>query len=152
MKQVYRFCLCIFIVFGIVCSVALAQEEWMPDPNLRQAVHEKLNLPRNTRLTVLHLERLYDLVVLESNIADLQGLEHAVNLRFLHLSSSRIVDLTPLAELFSLQTLKLYHNNISDLTPLAGLTSLQELGLEGNNISDITPLSNLTAISSFGIG
>ena len=118
----------------------------MPDPNLRQAVHEKLNLPRNTRLTVLHLERLYDLVVLESNIADLQGLEHAVNLRFLHLSSSRIADLMPLVELFSLQTLRLYHNNISDLTPLAGLTSLQELGLEGNNISDITPLSNLTAL------
>ena len=146
MKQVYRFCLCILIVFGIACSAALAQEEWMPDANLRQAVREKLNLPQNTPLTVLHLERLHDLVILESNIADLQGLEHAVNLRFLHLSSSRIADLTPLAELFSLQTLKLYHNNISDITPLARLTSLQELGLESNNISDITPLSNLTAL------
>ena len=120
----------------------------MPDANLRQAVREKLNLSQNTPLTVLHLERLYDLVILESDIANLQGLEHAVNLHFLHLSNSKITNLTPLAELFSLKTLKLYHNNISDITPLAGLISLQELGLEDNNISDIAPLSNLTALKS----
>ena len=142
MKQIFSICLCIFIA----CGVALAQEEWMPDPNLRQAVREKLNLPRNTPLTVLHLERLHDLVILESDIASLHGLEHAVNLNFLHLSNSRIADLTPLSELFSLKTLKLYRNKISDITPLAGLTSLQELGLEDNNISDITPLSNLIAL------
>ena len=87
----------------------------MPDANLRQAVREKLNLPQNTPLTTLHLERLYDLVVPESNIEDLQGLEHAVNLRFLHLSRSWIVDLTPLANLVSLEVLKLYANDIVDI-------------------------------------
>ena len=142
MKQIFSICLGLLIV----CGVALAQEEWMPDPNLRQAVHEKLNLPRNTPLTILHLERLHDLVILESDIASLRGLEHTVNLNFLHLSNSKITDLTPLSELFSLKTLKLYRNKISDITPLAGLTSLQELSLEDNNISDITPLSNLTAL------
>ena len=76
MTQIFSICLCLLIV----CGVAWAQEEWMPDPNLRQAVREKLNLPRNTPLTVLHLEHLYDLVILESDIANLQGLEHAVNL------------------------------------------------------------------------
>ena len=146
MRQICRYGLCILIVLGIACGVASSQEEWMPDPNLRQAVRERLNLSQNTPLTILHLERLYDLVVLESDIEDLQGLEHAVNLHFLHVSNSRIADLTPLAELFSLETLKLYRNNISDIAPLAGLTSLQELGLESNNISDITPLSKLTTI------
>ena len=142
MKQIFTVCLCLFIT----CGVVLAQEEWMPDPNLRQVVREKLNLPRNTPLTVLHLERLHDLVILESDIASLWGLEHAVNLGFLHLSNSKIADLTPIAGLLSLKTLKLYSNNISDITPLARLTSLQELALEGNKISDITPLSNLKAL------
>ena len=41
MKQIFTVYLCLFIT----CGVALAQEEWMPDPNLRQAVREKLNLP-----------------------------------------------------------------------------------------------------------
>ena len=115
----------------------------MPDANLRQAVREKLNLPQNTPLTTLHLERLYDLVVPESNIEDLQGLEHAVNLRFLHLSRSWIVDLTPLANLVSLEVLKLYANDIVDITPLADVINLRELALNHNRIVDITPLAGL---------
>ena len=86
MKQVYAYVLYCLFLFGIACSMSSAQEDWMPDTNLRQAVREKLNLPQNTPLTVWHLEHLYDLVVLESNISNLHGLEHAVNLRFLHLS------------------------------------------------------------------
>ena len=143
MKQIYTYHLCILIVFGVMSGVASAQDEWMPDPNLRQAVREKLNLPQNTPLTVLHLKQLYGLVVLESDIANLQGLEHAVNLDFLHLSNSRIVDLTPLANLESLEVLKLYHNNISDISPLANLTNLEELNLSSNRISDLHPLAGL---------
>ena len=143
MKQVYRCCLCIFVILGIAGGITSAQEEWMPDPNLRQVVREKLNLSRNTPLTVLHLQRLHDLVILESDIASLRGLEHAVNLGFLHLSNSKVADLTPLAGLLSLKTLKLYGNNISDITPLANLTNLEELNLSSNRISDLHPLAGL---------
>ena len=147
MKHTFRYALFMFIVLGIT-GITFAQEpHWMPDSSLRQAVRDKLNVPQHTPLTVLHLEDLHDLVVLESDIASLQGLEHAVNLHFLHLSDSRVVDLTPLAELSSLKTLKLYGNRISDITPLAKLTALRELELAGNRISDITPLSNLTALT-----
>ena len=145
MKQTFAGYLCILIVFGIT-GIASAQVDWMPDPNLRQTVREKLNLPRNTPLTVLHLEHLYDLVILESNIADLQGLEHAINLHFLHIGDSRISNLTPLAELVNLEVLKLYGNEIVDISPLDGLVNLKVLGLEGNEIVDISPLSNLTAL------
>ncbi|MCG9132330.1 leucine-rich repeat domain-containing protein [Candidatus Poribacteria bacterium] len=151
MKQFCKWWLCVFVVFGIVSGVASAQEEWMPDPNLRQAVSEKLNLPQNIPLTVLHLERLRDLVILESNIADLQGLEHAVNLHFLHLSNSRVSDLTPLAELLSLETLKLYSNNISDITPLSNLTALKHLELHDNQITDLTSLTHLTNLEELSI-
>ena len=116
----------------------------MPDSSLQQAVREKLNLPQHIPLTVLHLERLHDLVVLESDITNLQGLEHAVNLHFLHISDSRIVDLTPLSELFSIETLKLYGNRISNITPLSKLTALKHLELHDNQITDLTPLTHLT--------
>ena len=152
MRQICRYSLCILIVLGIACSVASSQEEWMPDVNLRQAVRTKLNLPQNTLLTVLHLERLYDLVVLESDIANLQGLEHAVNLHFLHLSHSRIIDLTPLADLVSLEVLKLYHNEVEDISPLANLTNLAELNLSDNQIMDVAPLTNLVNLNVLFLG
>ena len=109
------------------------------DPILEHAIREKLGVSAKIPLTDVEMQRLYDLVVLESDIADLQGLEHAVNLRFLHLSNSRIVDLTPLTNLVSLEVLKLYNNEITDFTPLLGFENLEVLDVQGNP-GDVTPL------------
>ena len=117
--------------------------DWMPDPELRQAVHEQLNLPQGAPLIPLHLQELTSLIVLRSGISNLQGLEHAVNLQFLHITQSPISDLTPLKDLVSLKVLKLWGNEISDITPLANLTNLEELQLSDNQIRDVTPLSGL---------
>ena len=138
--------LCFLLGFCIVCSAASAQEEWMPDASLRQAVRKKLGIPDNIPLILQDMRHLYDLVSINEGVGNLQGLEHAVNLNFLHIAPAEVSDLTPLAGLLSLKTLKLYRNNISDIAPLAGLASLQELGLEDNSISAITPLSNLTVL------
>jgi len=138
-------------VLGIASGVTPAQEEWMPDPNLRQVVRKKLGIPDNIPLIPQDMRRLYDLVSINEGIENLQGLEHAVNLNFLHIAPAGVSDLTPLAGLLSLKTLKLYRNNISDIAPLVGLTSLQELALENNNISDITPLSNLKALKHLSL-
>ena len=146
MRQISGWCLYVVIVLGIATGVTPVQEEWMPDPNLRQAVRKKLGIPDNIPLIPQDMRRLYDLVSINEGIENLQGLEHAVNLNFLHIAPAGVSDLTPLAGLLSLKTLKLYRNNISDIAPLVGLTSLQELALENNNISDITPLSNLKAL------
>ena len=147
--------LCFVSVIGLFVNNAFIHGEdvkdWMPDTTLQKAVREKLNIPQNESLDTLHLQQLYDLVVLESDIENLQGLEHAVNLRFLHLSNSGIVDLTPLAELFTLKTLKLYDNNISDITPLSNLTGLTHLHLHNNQITDLTPLANLTNLQELFI-
>ena len=143
--------LCFLLGFYIICGTASAQENWMPDPNLRQAVRKKLGTPDNIPLIPQDMRRLYDLVSINEGIENLRGLEHAVNLNFLHVAPAGVSDLTPLAGLLSLKTLKLYRNNISDIAPLVGLTSLQELALEDNNISDITPLSNLKALKHLSL-
>ena len=115
----------------------------MPDPNLRQAVRETQDIPENVPLTIRDLQRLTGLVVLSSDISNLQGLEHAENLRFLHITHSLISDLTPLKNLVSLQVLKIWDNEILDIKPLANLTNLEELHLSGNEITDISPLAEL---------
>lgn len=115
----------------------------MPDPNLRQAVRETQDIPENVPLTIRDLQGLTGLVVLSSDISNLQGLEHAENLRFLHITHSLISDLTPLKNLVSLQVLKIWDNEISDIKPLANLTNLEELHLSGNEITDISPLAEL---------
>lgn len=86
-------------------------------------------------------------------ISSLKGLEYAVNLRTLSLSSSYnyddpferagIEDISPLKELNKLELLRLSHNNIQDISELSGLTSLKKLYLSHNDISDLTPIYNL---------
>ena len=138
-----KLCVVAIILFCFSVTTFAQEENWMPDPELRQAVREHLNLPQGTPLTTFHLRELTDLIVLSSNISNLQGLEHAKNLHFLHLSRSKIGDLAPLKNLVSLTVLKVYNNQISNITPLANLINLEELDLSANQISNIKPLTRL---------
>ena len=151
MKQFFRLCLCVLVILGVASGVTSAQEEWMPDPNLRQAVRKKFEIPDNIPLTPPDMHRLHDLVSINEGIENLQGLQHAVNLSFLHIAPAEVSDLTPLAGLLSLKTLKLYGNNISDITPLSNLTVLKHLQLHDNQITDLTPLTNLTNLEELSI-
>ena len=58
MKQFCKWWLCVFVVFGIANGVMFAQVEWMPDPNLRQAVRGTLGLPDETPLTQAEMQQL----------------------------------------------------------------------------------------------
>lgn len=115
-------------------------EEWMPDENLRRVIKSELKLG-DTPLEVEHLQHLNDLVSFGDDIESIVGLEHAVNVRFLHLAPSKISDLTPLANLHNLRTLKLYENRVVDVSPLAALVGLETLHLQDNQIVDISPLA-----------
>ena len=123
-------------------------EAWMPDPNLRWFVRERLEIPDNIPMTPRDLLRLTDIEIrAEGIITNLQGLEHAANLEFLDILRANISDLTSLAGLQNIRVLKFYDSNISDLTPIAGLINLTDLNLSHNNISDITPLAGLVNLA-----
>ena len=131
----------------ILCNHAYGETAWMPDENLQRVVREGLGVEE---LLKADMKRLLGIVSFDDDITNLRGLEHAVNMDFLHISGGQISDLTPLANLKNLRTVKLYNQNISDLTPLAGLINLEELQVHDNPISDLTPLmslGNLTALS-----
>ena len=113
---------------------------WMPDENLRRVIKSELKLG-DTPLEVEHLQHLNALVSFGDGIESIVGLEHAINLKFLHLAPSRISDLTPLANLHNLRTLKLYENRVVDISPLAELVGLETLHLQDNQIVDLSPLA-----------
>ena len=144
MKRFYTLFLILLTITTWIPYLANAQEEdWMPDPNLRKAVRETQDIPKDVPLTIRDLQKMTGLVVLSSDISNLQGLDRAKNLEFLHISDSKVRDLTPLENLVSLKVLKFYENEILDIRPLARLTNLEVLNLAANQIQDISPLAAL---------
>ena len=134
----------------------------MPDPALRAAVRQVLNVSEGVALQQRDMRQLTNLAIPSMAIADLTGLEHATDLttlvaidnrisdlrplaglemlRFLDLGGNQIEDVSPLQELQNLEVLRLWGNRIRDVSPLAGLTQLRELWLNGNRISSFSQL------------
>ena len=139
-----------FLVFAISAILliphASAQVVEIPDPNLRQAVREALDLSDGTPITQTEMLRLEKLTAKGVEIENITGLEYATNLESLVLSVNNIQDITPLAGLIKLEVLRLRKNPITDLTPLANLTNLTYIHLGHVKLSDITPLANLTKL------
>ncbi len=131
-----------------LCSVAFAQVVHFPDPNLRAAVAEKINADP-ARITAVSLRGLTSLTVRDREIENLEGLQHARNLKRLDLAGNLISDITPLANLVNLEGLSLHRNVIADISPLARLTNLRRLTLYDNRITNINALSGLKQLQEF---
>ncbi len=141
-----------FLLYITVCSGGLAQVVEIPDPNLRRAVSEALNLPADASITQVDMRRLTSLNAKNRQITELTGLEYATNVTELRLGENPITDISPLAHLTQLSFLRLNDCwTIDDISPLADLAQLQGLDLDRNLILDIGPLSGLTALISLDI-
>ena len=138
-----RFTLVIFIFFWCVLNISAENIDWMPDPALREAVGETLELPAGVPLTKNHMRDLDIFIAEGRGISDLTGLEFAINLRELNLGDNSIKDVRPLANLIHLEELNLPENKVSDISPLAGLPNLLQLRISYNPISDLSPLAGL---------
>ena len=133
-------------------SLRVSETHWMPDPALRQAIREKLNMPSDVPLTQAYLQQhLTSLDVRGKGIADLTGVEHATDLQALVLIENKIHDISPLSALTKLGFLDLGGNQVSDLRPLAALTRLETLHIWRNEIEDISPLAGLVNLKKLSI-
>ncbi len=110
---------------------------FIPDSNLRAAVHGALGIETNSRLTIDAMKNLTKLNAPKLGITDLTGLEYATNLKSLSIIGNQITDITPLSNLTRLTRLYMGRNRISDITPLTSLITLQRLGAQNNQIRDI---------------
>ena len=135
----------------LVASWVHAQVVHIPDPNLRDAIREalQLNTPVVTEADML---RLRQLGAQHRGIVELTGLEYAINLEHLHLSGNPLSSLDLLAGLLKLESLSLHETGTTDISVLASLTRLHHLGLSYNWIENIEPLANLPKLEYLDLG
>ena len=82
MKRIFSLCL----ILLMICGIVPAEESWMPDTNLRQAVREALEYTGDTELMREEMQHLTYLSVENRGVGNLTGLADASNLRELHIS------------------------------------------------------------------
>ena len=136
----------LILVSITLCLPLFAQQVEIPNPNLRAAIHEALNLPDGVPITQAAMRRLTKLESPGKQIQDLSGLEHAVNITWIDFRDNQITDLSPLTSLTRLEVLIMGENPISDLSPLAKLTRLSTFYVWECPIVDIRPLANLAQL------
>lgn len=124
----------------------------IPDAQLRDAVATALGLAPTAPITTTQMRMLLELRLPQGGaVADLRGLDTAINLATLVLAEQAVRDLAPLANAIRLDQLELAINQVRDLAPLAGLTELRVLGLALNQINDVRPLAGLPKLVALNL-
>ena len=161
MKKLMVLTLTLVLIAAMAVTTANAQEVHIPDANLAAVIRETLGLPAGAAITADAMRELTELNARGRGIADLTGLEHAVNLTELRLNRSwidneyhwnLISNVSPLASLTNLERLDLSNNAVSDISVLANLTNLTGLFLGYTAVSDISVLANLTNLERLDLG
>ncbi len=116
----------------------------IPDAELAAVIRETLELPAGAAITVDAMRNLTELKTSLLGIADLTGLEHAVNLEVLDLWGTGVSDVSALENLTNLEWLYLGWTAVSDVSALENLTNLEWLRLGDTAVSDVSALENLT--------
>ncbi len=140
---------------------------FIADAALRGAIAGALGLDPEVPVGVNAMAGIRALDVRGAGIADLTGLEFAVNLEALDLGQNTVTDLwklgllphltvlnldeaatdlSSLAGLVAMERLSLRQNGLTDISELAGLIKLRHLSLRGNLVSDVWPLAGLAQL------
>lgn len=117
-----------------------------PDTAFERVIREHIDKPAGD-IVSSDLDTITEIVANNQHISDLTGIEHAINLIFLHAKDNSISDLAPLANLTSLWGLGLGNNQLTDISSLAGLVGLNQLTISFNPITDLSPLVDMTHLS-----
>ncbi|CAG7645217.1 hypothetical protein PAESOLCIP111_04906 [Paenibacillus solanacearum] len=123
---------------------------YFPDAGLEAAVRETLGIPERY-VTSDDLSQMTELVAGDRGIANLSGIEYAVNLQKLVLPHNQIRDISPLAGLSRLHELILFGNQIEQIDSLGQVASLEKLYLSNNRITDLEAVRHLTGLTELGL-
>ena len=127
------------------------------DPLLEAQVRIALEINANTEITP---ELMLELEILDidasndtsgdlSGISDLTGLEYALNLNYLRLSSTDVTDLTPISGLENIEYLRFNNTAITDISPISNFTKLTYFNANTvTGLTDISPLSGNTGLQT----
>ena len=119
------------------------------DAALRSRILAALGKAPDQPVIAGEMAALRTLNLRHAGVADLSGLEMAVNLVELDLGFSPAPGLSPLPALASLN---FDGASLESLAPLSGLTSLSRLSLRDNAVVELAPLADLTRLKRLDLG
>ena len=123
----------------------------IPDPGLRARIAAALGKDGDAVIGIHELAALEALNARGAGVADLSGLEGAVNLEALDLGNNPVADLRVLSRLPRLRVLNLDGTG-ADPWAIGGLKALTRLSLRGNGIEDLGSLSGLRRLEALDLG
>ncbi|WP_100333043.1 CotH kinase family protein [Bacillus alkalisoli] len=138
----------LFIAWYI--TYALASGPIIKDENLEKAIRIAINYEVG-EIRADQLKGIQELVLRDSEIEDLEGIQHLTALVSLDLRDNNIKDISKLSTLTNLHELNLRGNEITNIEAIANMTALRELNIRDNKISDITPLQNLVLLRDLNL-
>lgn len=121
---------------------------YFPDANLKTAIEARLGVQNPSEAEMLNLTIFFS----SNDIADLTGLEYALNLTRLGLGNNQLTSLPgSLGDLTSLVDFYLYNNQITSLpSEIGNLVNLNTLWLYNNQLTSLPPeigfLTNLVSL------
>lgn len=120
-------------------SAANAEVVNIPDANLRRQINKNLSATTGA-------QRNDDQSI---TVEDMKNINHLdLNVAASTPANEKIADLTGLEKAVNLTRIALANHNVRSITPLAGLTHLTSIDLTGNSVTDISPLSGLEKLKS----
>lgn len=120
-------------------SAANAEVVNIPDANLRRQINKNLSATTGA-------QRNDDQSI---TVEDMKNINHLdLNVAASTPANEKIADLTGLEKAVNLTRIALANHNVRSITPLAGLTHLISIDLTGNSVTDISPLSGLEKLKS----
>src|SRR5699024_1412844 len=89
--------------------------------------------------------------ILRSNLTSLKGVEDVQSLESLRVTSSDIKSLEPLKALTEIKRIDMQYNAITSLKPLKGLENLERINVSHNEISSLGPLKNMKKLEYLNV-
>lgn len=120
-------------------SAANAEVVNIPDANLRRQINKNLSATTGA-------QRNDDQSITAEDMKNINHLD--LNVAASAPANEKIADLTGLEKAVNLTRIALANHNVRSITPLAGLTHLTSIDLTGNSVTDISPLSGLEKLKS----
>lgn len=132
---------CVLVMAVLSGVPGAAWEEGIPDPVLREALCEALEV--DSLASVDDYGAIDVLVLSASGKIDLAGIGHADQLRVLRVYGAKLEDLRPLLKLQRLEELVFQGCGIDDVSWIAEMPTLKHVTLSYNAISDAGPVLSL---------
>lgn len=122
------------------------------DSELLEIILETLNLRNPSDLTEARMKDLKELVISNSVVASLKGLEKAENLEVILARSVEVADLSPISSLTNLLLLDMRDALLpTDLSFLAPLQKIENIDFQNTAVADISALRNKTSLTHINL-